>query len=213
MLKLYFWPATCSIAVRIMLEEAGLDYAGEKIDLGAKQQLSPEFLAINPKGKVPSLLRDGGSVLTEVPAIATWIALTCPQARLLADDVETRARTFEIMEFIAGTIHMNGAARAWRPGSFNENEAAHDAIRARGKEIVMRGLGIMAASLGDKDWLAGDYSVADPFLFFIEYWAKEKVGYTMPPIIEAHYRRMLARPAVLRALEREGLPAPAAPAH
>lgn len=113
------------------------------------------------------------------------------------------------MEYIAGTIHMNGAARAWRPGSFNDNESAHEAIRARGKDIVMRGLDVLSQRLEKGEWMTGDYSVADPFLFFIEYWAKEKVGYAMPDNIEAHYRRMLARPAVKRALAREGLPFPA----
>ena len=157
---------------------------------------------------MPALVRDDGSVLTEVPAIASWIAMTYPAAQLLAQDIDSRVRTFEAMEYIAGTIHMNGAARAWRPGSFSDNEASHDAIRARGKAMVMRGLDVMAQTLAGKDWLTGAYSIADPFLFFIEYWAKEKVGYVMPSAVEAHYLRMLERPAVQRALLREGLPAP-----
>ena len=207
--KLFYWPATCSITIRVILEETGLPYEDEPVDLGARQQHSPEFLRVNPKGKAPVYLRDDGTLLTEVPAIALWLALTNPDAHLLATDFETRVRTLEILEFIAGTIHMQGAARAWRPGSFSENEAAHDAIRARGKEIVMRGLDVLSKTLGDKDWLAGDYSIADASLFFIEYWAKEKVGYAMPANIEAHYKRMLARPAVQRALQREGLTATA----
>jgi glutathione S-transferase len=208
MLKLYYWPATCSIAIRILLEEIGAPYEDERIDLGAKQQHSAGFLQINAKAKVPALLRDDGSLLTEVPAISTWLALTYPAARMLASDVETRVRTFEIMEYISGTIHMNGAARAWRPASFSDNEASHDAIRTRGKDIVMRGLGVMSEALGEKHWLLDDYSIADPFLFFIEYWAKEKVGYDMPTRIERHYRRMLTRPAVQRALKCEGLTLP-----
>ncbi len=207
--KLYYWPATCSITVRVILEETGLSYEDEAVDLGAKKQQSPEFLKVNPKAKVPAYLRDDGSLLTEVPAIALWLALTNPDSHLLAGDYETRARTLEILDYIAGTIHMQGAARAWRPGSFSENEATHEAIRARGKEIVMKGLGVLSQTLGEKDWLTGAYSIADASLFFIEYWAREKVGYDMPANIEAHYRRMLARPAVQRALAREGLGVPA----
>ena len=207
--KLYYWPATCSITIRVILEETGLSYEDELVDLGAKQQQSSEFLKVNPKAKVPAYLRDDGSLLTEVPAIALWLALTNPDANLFASDYESRVRTLEILDYIAGTVHMQGAARAWRPGSFSENEAAHEAIRARGKAIVMRGLEVLSGALGEKDWLAGNYSIADASLFFIEYWAKEKAAYTMPANIEAHYWRMLARPAVLRALQREGLPAPA----
>ena len=205
MAKLYYWPATCSITIRVILEEIGLSYEDEAVDLGAKRQLSPEFKKINPKAKVPAFLRDDGTLLTEVPAIALWLALTNPQARLLADDLETRLRTLEILEYVAGTLHMQGAARAWRPGGFNENESAHDAIRARGKAIVMSGLEILSQTLGKKDWMAGDYSIADASLFFIEYWVKEKILWSMPENIEAHYRRMLARPDVRKALAREGL--------
>ncbi len=205
MSKLYYWPATCSITIRVILEEIGAPYEDERIDLGAKQQHSPEFLRINPKAKVPAFVRDDGSLLTEVPAIATWLALTNPRARLMGEDVETRVRTQEILEYIAGTIHMHGAARAWRPGSFSDNEVLHPAIQARGREIVMRGMNLMSGRLAEKDWMMGDYSIADASLFFIEYWMKEKVGWDMPANLEAHYHRMRDRPAVQRALSREGL--------
>jgi glutathione S-transferase len=203
--KLYYWPGTCAITIHVILEEIGAPYADEPVDLGVKQQYSPEFLKVNPKGKVPAFVRDDGSLLTEVPAIGFWLALTNPQAKLIADDIEARVRTLEAMDYIAATIHMQGAARAWRPALFVADAAFHDAVKARGKDIVMQGLDILARTLGKKDWLIGDYSIADASLFFIEYWAKEKVSWPMPPAIESHYRRMRARPAVQRALGREGL--------
>lgn len=205
MLKLYYWPATCAITIHCILEEIGLPYVDEKVDLNAKQQHTPEFRKVNPKGKVPALVRDDGTLLTEVPAVAFWLALTNPDAKLIADDVETRVRTLEIMDYIAGTIHMQGAARAWRPAGFYADEAAHDKIRAYGKEIVDHGLQIVSEKLAGEDWLMGSYSIADASLFFIEYWAKEKVAWAMPENIEMHYRRMRARPAVQRALLAEGL--------
>ena len=198
-------PATCSITIRVMLEEIGAPYEDELVDLGVKQQQTPDYLRVNAKAKVPSFVRDDGSLLTEVPAIALWLALAHPAARLLADDIETRVRTMEALEYIAGTIHMQGAARAWRPGGFNENESAHDSIRARGRDIVLRGMEMLSRTLAQQDWLMGAYSIADASLFFIEYWAKEKVAWQLPDNIEAHYRRMRARPAVQRALLREGL--------
>jgi len=203
--KLYYWPGTCAITIHVLLEESGKPYTDEAVDLGAKQQLTPEFRAINPKGKVPAFVRDDGSVLTEVPAIAWWLAKTNPQANLLSEDIETQVRTLEVLDHIAATIHMQGAARFWRPGSFISDERLHEEVKAKGRDIVLHGLHILSQTLGAKTWLMGDYSVADASLFFIEYWAKEKVFWQMPDNIEAHYRRMRARPAVECALKREGL--------
>lgn len=205
-MKLYYWPATCAITIHVLLEEIGLTYEDEKIDVNVKQQHSPEYRKINPKRKLPALIRDDGSLLTEVPAIAHWLALTNPQAKLLADDIETRVRTLEVMDYIAGTIHMQGAARVWKPAGFHPDEATHDHFRAYGRDIVMNGLDLVAQTLGDKDWLMGAYSIADPSLFFIEYWMKERIMWSLPDTIEAHYQRMRARPAVQRALKAEGLP-------
>lgn len=204
-MKLYYWPSTCAIVVHILLEETGLPYEDEKVDLDTKQQYSPAYRKINPKGKVPALVRDDGSLLTQVTAIACWLAWTNPQAKLLAEDVEARMRTLEMVDYIFSTIHMQGAARAWRPAGFSPDEAMHDTIRARGREIVVEGFDIVSEVMGSKDWLMGDYSIADPALFFLEYWAKNKVAWTMPDNLEAHYRRMRARPAVQRALKAEGL--------
>lgn len=203
--KLYYWPGTCAITIHVLLEDIGKPYANEPVDLGARQQFTPEFRAVNPKGKVPAFLRDDGSLLTEVPAIAWWLAKTNPQAKLLSEDIETQVRTLEAMDYIAATIHMQGAARAWRPGSFISDESLHGEVQAKGRDIVLRGLDILSQTLGSKDWLMGDYSIADASLFFIEYWVKEKVFWAMPDNIEAHYRRLRARPAVERALAREGL--------
>ncbi|MGE3247671.1 MAG: glutathione S-transferase family protein [Beijerinckiaceae bacterium] len=204
-MKLYYWPGTCGITIHILLEELGLRYDRETVDLSAKHQYSRAYLAINPKGKVPALVRDDGSVLTEVPAIAMWLASVWPAGRLLPDDVEGRTRAFELLSYIAATTHMQGAARAWRPLLFSASPDEQEAVVARGREIVMQGMDIFSQTLGRSDWLLGDYSAADASLFFIEYWAVEKVHYTLPPNIDAHYRRMRARPAVQRALAAEGL--------
>ncbi len=205
MLKLYYWPGTCSIAIHILLEEIGVAYERQTVDLGQKQQYSAEFLAINPKGKVPALVRGDGSLLTEVPAIAMWLAATAPSFHLVPDDIEGRTRVMEIMSYIAGTVHIQGAARAWRPALFSTHREEQEAVVARGREIVLQGLDILSDALDGKEYLAGEYSIADPFLFFIEYWAAEKVGYPLPANIDAHYNGMRKRPAVRRALAAEGL--------
>src|SRR5215218_5886186 len=82
MFKLYYAPGTCARASHIALEEAGAAYAAERLDFKNSQQTTPQYLAINPKGRVPALVTDRG-VLTENPAILTFVAQSAPQARLL----------------------------------------------------------------------------------------------------------------------------------
>ena len=204
-MKLYYWPGTCSITIHILLEETGAAYQHERIDLSQKQQYSPDYLAINPKGKVPALIRDDGSLLTEVPAIAHWLAITNPSYKLLPADIETQTRALEFTSYIAGTVHMQGAARAWRPLLFGTHPDEQSTIVARGKEIVMAGLELADAMLRGRDYVLGEYSIADASLFFIEYWAAEKVHYPLPGHVADHYQRMRERPAVQRALAAEGL--------
>ena len=81
MLKLYYAPDTCALASHVALEEAGADYSTVRIRFGAKEQQSPEYLAVNPKGRVPALVTDRG-VLTETPAMLAYVAQSFPQARL-----------------------------------------------------------------------------------------------------------------------------------
>jgi glutathione S-transferase len=108
------------------------------------------------------------------------------------------------MEYIVATVHMQGFARLFRPGNFSAEEASHAAVRARGHEIIARSLALLDAQLEGQDWLAGSYSVADTALFFIEMWGK-RAEITLPANVAAHFLRMQARPAVQRALAREGL--------
>ena len=85
MFKLYYAPGTCARASHIALEEAGASYTAERLDFKNSQQTTPQYLAINPKGRVPALVTDRGT-LTETPAILAFIAQSFPQARLMPDD-------------------------------------------------------------------------------------------------------------------------------
>ena len=97
-MKLYWGPHTCAIGIHILLEEIGRPYETEKIDVGGGATHSPAFMAINPKGKVPTLVRDDGSVLSEFAAIATWLARTNPDKGLIPDDPESEARLIETVD-------------------------------------------------------------------------------------------------------------------
>jgi glutathione S-transferase len=204
MLTLCYMPPTCAIGIHAILEEIGEPYELRKVDFSQHEHHGAEYLAINPKGKVPALIRDDGSVLTEFPAIAVWLALTNPEAKLLSPDPDKIARTLEAIDYIVATLHAQAWARFFRPQNFTDNEAEQAKIKQRGIEMAERGLELVDVQLEGKSWLVGEYSIADCALFFFEYWS-ERVKWQMPPNVAEHFARMRARPAVKRMLALQGL--------
>ena len=206
-MKLYYMPGACSIGIHVLLEEIGKPYDLQKIDGAKQEQYGPEFVKLNPKSKVPTLQRDDGSVLTEFPAIAYWLARTNPAAKLLPDDPDSQARALEAMDYVVSTMHMQGFTRIFRPGNFAPNPADEDAVKARGKEIFEKGFVIMDKALAGKDYLVGAFSIADAALFYVEFWGAARLKMDLPANCAAHHQRMLARPAVQRMMQQEGLAA------
>ena len=183
MLTLYFAPGSSSFAPHIALHEVGAPYEGRPMSFARRDMQSPAYLAINPEGKVPTLLIDGRP-LTEVAGILFYLAKTYPQAGLLPEDAEGQARAVSWMSFIASTLHP---------------------ARSKGVEHTMRVYGIADARLGSKEWVLGRYSIADIHLFRL-YWRLSKAINLAPdsfPHLSAHHDRMLARPAVKRTIEIE----------
>ncbi|HVC61642.1 MAG TPA: glutathione S-transferase N-terminal domain-containing protein [Acetobacteraceae bacterium] len=206
-MKLLFAPGACSLGIHLLLEEIGKPYETERVNLQGGAQYQPPFTTVNPKSKVPTLVRDDGSVLTEFPAIAYWLARTNPAAKLLPDDPDAQARALEAMDYVVATMHMQGFTRIFRPGNFSPNAADEDAVKARGKEIFEKGLAIMDTALAGKDYLVGPFSIADAALFYVEFWGAARLKMDLPANCAAHYKRMLARPAVQRMMQQEGLAA------
>ena len=204
-MKLYFSPGACSLGIHVLLEEIGKPYELARLNLAEGEQRRPEFAAVNRKGKVPTLVRDDGTVLTEFPAIAWWLGATNPQLHLIPGDAEGQARLLEAMDYIVGTVHGAGFLRIFKPIALTPNEADHDTVRAQGREMFEKGLRLMDESLAGKEYLLGEFSIADAALFYVEFWAG-RVGIDLPPNCAAHFARMKARPAVRRAMEQEGLP-------
>ena len=184
MLIFWFSPGASSMATHIALQEVGAQFDARLVSLRGRETHTPEFLALNPDGKVPTLSIDG-RILTEVAATLYYLARRYPEAGLLpAGDIEAEAQVISWMSFIASTIHP-----ARRVGG------------ARLHEVFA----IAEQKLAGRPWTVGDYSIADIHLFRL-LWRWMNSGGPAPgtfPGISAHYQRMMARPAVRRVLEIE----------
>jgi len=204
-MKLFYAPGACSIGIHVLLEEIGAPYEAEWLNIREGAQFKPEFTGLNPKSKVPTLVKDDGAVLTEYPAIALWLASAFPEAKLLPEGADKLAKALEYTDYAVATLHMQGFSRIFRPGNYAPTEADHDAVKAKGAEIFEKGLAVFDKALEGKDYLLGDFSFADSALFYVSFWWAGRLGKALPANVAAHYARMKARPAVQRTLAAEGL--------
>ena len=203
-MKLFYAPGAGSIGIHVLLEEIGKPYETTALNLREGEQHKPFFSDVNPKAKVPTLVRDDGSVLTEFPAIAYYLARTNPDRKLLPDDIEGQVRCLELIDYIVATIHMQGFSRIIRPTNFAPNAIDEDHVKARGVELATKGFAVLDRALAGRDYLLGTFSIADAALFYVEFWAR-RLAVTLPENCVTHLERMLARPAVKATLAAEGL--------
>jgi glutathione S-transferase len=184
MLTLYFAPGASSMAAHIALHEVGAPFESRPLSFGKKETRDASFLALNPEGKVPTLLIDGRP-LTEVAGILFYLARRYPEAGLLpTDDVEAEAQVVSWMSFIAATVHP---------------------ARRQGAEHARRIYAIAEQRLVGHEWTVGRYSIADIHLFRL-FWRFRGSLNPAPgefPTLTAHYDRMMARPAVKKTIEIE----------
>ena len=203
-MKFYYGAGSCALGIHVLLEEIGKPYEAVPVNLREGEQSKPPFTDVNPKSKVPTLVRDDGSVLTEFPAIAYWLARTNPGLKLLPDGFDDQARVLEAMDYIVATVHMQGFSRLFRPSAYDPRKEDEEQVKARGKEIAEKGFALLDKQLAGKQFVAGQFSVADCALFYVEFWAG-RLGIDLPPNLAAHFERMKGRPAVQAALKAEGL--------
>jgi glutathione S-transferase len=199
----YFSPGACSLATHIALEEAGVSFTPKVTSTRKGQTRSPEYLAVNPKGKVPALAIDG-KVLTENVAILSWLAKTYPQARLLpAGDPLKEAEALSFLAWCASGVHPV-LSRFFGPQRFCDLPDSADNIKKLATEQNAANFALIEKALEGKEWLFGDWSVADGYIFVFFNWAK-KLGLDVSayPNYAKHFERMQQRPAVQRALARE----------
>ena len=209
-MKLYWGKHTCAIGIQVLLDEVGAKFDLEELDVQGGENKKEPFETVNPKEKVPTLIRDDGSVLTEFGAIGTWLALTNPSQNLIPEDVEDRVRMIEIMDYAVGTLHGQAFGRVFMPAKFEPKDLLHKAglgqssTKAEGLEMVRKGFAILDEQLAGKAYVGGAaFSIGDAALFYCERWAPQ-VEVALPPNVAAHFDRMKARPSVRRALELYG---------
>ncbi len=184
MLTLYFAPGASSMAPHIALHEIGIPFEARAISFSKKDNRAADFLALNPEGKVPILLVDG-RLLTEVAAIFYYLARQYPDAGLLpTGDLDAEAQVVSWMSFIAATIHP---------------------ARRQGIDHARAIYTLADRRLGNRPWAIGTYSIADIHLFRL-FWRFSNSLHPAPgefPNLDAHYRRMMARPAIRKTYEAE----------
>ena len=206
-MKLFYAPGACSIGIHVLLEEVGKPYEAKPVALRSGEQMTPEYIAINPTSKVPTLVRDDDTVVTEFPAIAYYIGRAFAEAKLFPADLDAQVKVMETMEYIAATVHMQGFTRIFRPTNFNADPAKEDEVKAAGLAIAEKGLATLDKQLGDKTWVAGEFSIADAALFFVEVWYASRLGKTLPANLARHWAALNARPSVQKVLKDEGFAA------
>src|SRR5437870_5111081 len=173
-MKLYYAPGVCSIGIHVLLEEIGKPYELELVNLREGAQNKPPFTGVSPKGKVPALERDDGSILTEFPVIARWLGR---RENLLPKDDEADTRAMEAMEYAVGTMHGQGFARPFRPERFARSASDHDVVKAVGREVVEKGFAELDKALAGKNYIAGgEFDAADTRLFYVEFWAAKRLN-------------------------------------
>lgn len=202
MLKFYYAPGACSTASHIGLEESGAKFDSQALSFAKNEQKSPEYLKINPRGRVPALVIDDGTIV-ENTAILDYVAgKHAPQ--LMPRDPVQRARAISLMAWFSNTVHPS-FTHISRPERFATDTAVHDHLKAVGRENFHANLKEIDGLLAGKQWILGDtFSVVDGYALVFYGWGK-RIGLPVGELrnYTAWKDRMLMRPAVMRVLERE----------
>lgn len=204
-MKLFYAPNTCALASHIALEEAGAEFTLVRLDFRANEQRQPDYLAINPKGRVPALATDRG-VLTENVAILAFIAQRYPDARLAPlHDPFGFAEAQAFNSYLASTVHV-AHAHGRRGYRWADNQSSFDDMKRKLPESMGACFELIEREMFRGPWVMGEaYTICDPYLFTIAEWLEgDGVDPARFPKVQDHRRRMYERPAVKRALAEEG---------
>lgn len=204
MYTLFYSPNACSLASHIALAESGLPYEVRRVNFAENEQRSPEYLKHNPNGRVPALVTEKGTLI-ESPAILAFIAQSAPDAKVAPlDDPFEFARMQGFNSFIASSLHV-AYAHNKRGYRWADGQEVLDAMKRKVVPNMRMYFGMVENDFLTGPWVLGEaYSVADPYLFTMADWL-EGLGIDREefPKVADHYRRMMERPAVQKALSVE----------
>ena len=201
MLTFYYAKSSAAYAPHILLEDIGADYNAVRIDFMTGEQRSPAYLAVNPKGRLPSLVTEKG-VLTETPAILVYLAQRFPEQDLAPSDPFEFAIAQAFNSYMASTVHV-AHAHKHRGARWADDPAAHEAMRAKVKENMTEYAQMIEAHYFKGPYVLGDkFSLCDPYLALVTRWLKDD-GVDLNPFakIRAHDALMRERPSMQRVLE------------
>ena len=201
MLTFYYAPGTCALATHLALEYAGVPYEAVRLDFKQQQQRSPDYLRINPKGRVPALVT-GRGVLTETPALLQYVAQTFPEARLAPlDDAFLLAKMNEFNSYLCSTVHVAHAhgARGYR---WSDDAEAIESMKRKVAQTMGECFALIEAQLFQGPWVLGErFSTSDLYLYTMTRWLEgDKVDVQRFAKVSAHLRRMDAQPQVQKVL-------------
>ena len=200
-MTLYASQGSVTVAAHLALEEASLPYTTHWISFDKGEQRSREFLAINPKGRLPTLQTEHGH-LTETPAILDYICDI--SGKFLPSNPFQKARAREMISFLAATVHVNHA-HGPRAARWSDDPAAQASMAAKVAETMADSCSVIEAVLPDAGWFLGSYCIADIHLYAVSRWlAGDGVDIAEYPKLAAHFVAMKARPAVVKVATLHG---------
>ncbi|WP_458792632.1 glutathione S-transferase family protein [Yoonia sp. MH D7] len=200
-MKLYYANTTVAISVVIALKETDLLYDLINIDFGLNMQTTPEYMEINPKGRVPALVTDQG-ILTETGALLDYIHALAPEASLVPDDPFEAGKMREMMYYLASTWHVNHAHKVHGERWAN-NKDSHKDMRLKAPETMKACCTYIEANLLKGPFLLGEsFSLADAYLYVVSGWLKgDGVDVSNYPKLSEFRRCMEKRPSVQAVLD------------
>ena len=203
-MKFYYAPHTCSLASHVALEKAGADYEAVRIDFSKNEQRSAEYLRVNPKGRVPSLVTDNG-ILTETPAILAFLAQSFPNAKLApVNDPFAFAQVQSFNSYLCSTVHVAHAHRM-RGYRWADDPAAIEAMKKKVPQSVGECFELIEREMLAGPWVMGPaWTICDVYLFTLAQWLEaDGVDLGRLPKVADHRRRMSRDPVVARTIAAE----------
>jgi glutathione S-transferase len=198
---LYYAPGTCALATHLALEYSGAPYEAVRLDFKQQQQRTPEYLRVNPKGRVPALVTDRG-VLTETPALLQYVAQTWPEAKLAPlDDTFLLARMNEFNSYLCSTVHV-AHAHGGRGYRWTDDAAAMETMKQKVPQTMGDCFELIEKEMFRGPWVLGErFSTSDLYLFTLTRWLDgDRVDVNRFPKVADHLQRMGAQPQVQKVL-------------